>query len=98
MRFLGYLTVFLLSLGMAQAWDNDEMDIFDLVEEVNTINQNFYEYMELTPEATTSEIRKAYRKLSLILHPDKNSAEDAEIKFRWFVFYIFIQNCEHFDR
>merc|ERR1711863_140689 len=42
-----------------------------------------YEYMELTPEATTSEIRKAYRKLSLVLHPDKNDAEDASVKFRW---------------
>merc|ERR1711997_339005 len=59
------------------------MDIFDLVEEVNQIKQNFYEYMELTQEATTSEVRKAYRKLSLVLHPDKNDAEDAQIKFRW---------------
>ena len=70
----------MLTVSITSAWENDEYEIFDLVEEVN---QNFYEYMELTQEATTSEIRKAYRKLSLVLHPDKNDAEDASIKFRW---------------
>ena len=69
--------------GSALAWDDAEMEIFDLVEEVNTIEKNFYEYMEITNEATTSDIRKAYRRLSLILHPDKNDAEDASLKFRW---------------
>ena len=58
----------------------DELDIFDLVEEVN---QNFYSYLELTEDASTNEIRKAYRRLSLILHPDKNDAPDAGLKFRW---------------
>ena len=90
MRLFRIFTLFLLSFGVVHAWDDAEMDIFDLVEEVNSINQNFYEYMELTQEATTSEIRKAYRKLSLVLHPDKSDAEDAELKFRWFVFdYVF---------
>jgi len=68
---------------MVRAWEDAEYEIFDLVEEVNESKMNFYEYMELTQEATTSEIRKAYRKLSLVLHPDKNDAEDAQIKFRW---------------
>jgi len=83
MRLLRFLTIFVLSLGMVRAWDDAEYEIFDLVEEVNESKMNFYEYMELTQEATTSEVRKAYRKLSLVLHPDKNDAEDAEIKFRW---------------
>ena len=65
------------------AWDNDEFEIFDLVEEVNQVNKNFYEFLEIPNDASTSEIRKAYRRLSLILHPDKNQAEDAEEKFRW---------------
>lgn len=63
----------------AAAFDNDELEIFDLVEEVN---QNFYEYLELDPDgkATTNDVRKSYRRLSLVLHPDKNDAEDAEVK------------------
>ena len=81
---LHFTLVFLLVFQGTWAWDSDEYEIFDLVEELNEgVNQNFYEYMELTSEATTSEIRKAYRKLSLVLHPDKNSAEDAALKFRW---------------
>jgi len=71
----------LLTLPHAvQGFDNDELEIFDLVEEVN---QNFYQFLELEQTATTSEIKKAYRKLSLVLHPDKNDADDAELKFRW---------------
>ena len=45
--------------------------------------QNFYEFLEVTDKASTADVRKAYRRLSLVLHPDKNKAEDAEIKFRW---------------
>jgi len=29
-----------------------------------------------------ADLRRAYRKLSLQLHPDKNKEPDAEIKFR----------------
>jgi DnaJ family protein C protein 1 len=72
--------LFLCLISLSKAWDNDELEIFDLVEEVNG---NFYEYLEVKPDAGTSEIKKAYRRLSLILHPDKNDAEDASIKFRW---------------
>jgi len=61
------------------AWDSEEMDLFDLVEEVN---QNFYEVMEIDSTASTSEVRKAYKRLALILHPDKNKSPDAEIQFR----------------
>merc|ERR1719400_2673951 len=39
--------------------------------------------MEISNDASTSEIRKAYRRLSLVLHPDKNTADDAETQFRW---------------
>ena len=70
----------ILLVAKAKAFDQDELDIFDLVEEVN---QNFYEYLDLTQEASTNDIRKAYRRLSLVLHPDKNDAPDAGLKFRW---------------
>ncbi|CAK9817926.1 DnaJ homolog subfamily C member 1 [Anthophora plagiata] len=65
--------------GVANAWDNDELEVFDVVEEVN---QNFYEVLGVPQAANASEIKKAFRRLSLQLHPDKNSAEDAEQQFR----------------
>ena len=46
------------------------------------VNQNFYEYLAIPSDATTSEVKRAYRRLSLVLHPDRNDADDAELKFR----------------
>ncbi|XP_005108283.3 dnaJ homolog subfamily C member 1 [Aplysia californica] len=63
-------------------WDSDDFELFDLVEEVNA---NFYEVLEIDQSATTSEVRKAYRRASLLYHPDKNDAENAEEKFRQIV-------------
>ncbi|XDV27212.1 hypothetical protein PO909_030783 [Leuciscus waleckii] len=63
------------------AWDAD-LELFDLVEE---IPQTFYEFLSVNQDASSSEIRKAYRKLSLSLHPDKNKDEDAENQFRQLV-------------
>ncbi|XP_076757969.1 dnaJ homolog subfamily C member 1 isoform X2 [Xylocopa sonorina] len=65
--------------GSTSAWDNDELEVFDVVEEVN---QNFYEVLGVPQAANASEIKKAFRRLSLQLHPDKNPAEDAEQQFR----------------
>lgn len=36
----------------------------------------------LFKDASSADIRKAYRKLSLVLHPDKNKDENAETQFR----------------
>jgi curved DNA-binding protein CbpA len=33
-------------------------------------------------DASTSDVRKAYKTRALQLHPDKNDAADAEIQFR----------------
>ena len=38
--------------------------------------------MCILQDASSSEIKKAYRKKTLVLHPDKNEAPDAEEKFR----------------
>ncbi|KAL2175371.1 uncharacterized protein P884DRAFT_271642 [Thermothelomyces heterothallicus CBS 202.75] len=42
----------------------------------------FYEILELQKTCTDSEIKKAYRKLSLLTHPDKNGHEHADEAFK----------------
>ncbi|XP_001354998.3 dnaJ homolog subfamily C member 1 [Drosophila pseudoobscura] len=69
----------LLMCGTARAWHSEELEIFDLVEE---INKNFYEFMGINQTATNNEIKRAFRTLSIVLHPDKNPSEDANIQFR----------------
>lgn len=43
---------------------------------------NYYFYAGVEKTATTKEIKKAFRKLAMKFHPDKNKAADAEEKFR----------------
>ncbi|GAB0098417.1 dnaJ homolog subfamily C member 1 [Sergentomyia squamirostris] len=61
------------------AWDTGELEIFDLVED---INENFYTLLGIEQNATTAEVKRAFRTLSVIHHPDKTTAEDANVKFR----------------
>lgn len=43
---------------------------------------NYYETLGLSKDANESEIKKAYRGLSLKYHPDRNSAAEAKSKFQ----------------
>ncbi|KAM6989843.1 dnaJ homolog subfamily C member 1-like, partial [Tautogolabrus adspersus] len=63
------------------SWDAD-LELLDLVEE---IPQSFYQFLSVDQDASSAEIKKAYRRLSLSLHPDKNKDEDAENQFRQLV-------------
>ena len=42
----------------------------------------YYEKLKVDPGATTKEIRRAFKKLAITMHPDKSDAPDAELKFR----------------
>ena len=44
--------------------------------------RDYYDVLGLTKSASKDEIRKAYRKLSKMYHPDLNKEADAEDKFK----------------
>ncbi|XP_037693637.1 dnaJ homolog subfamily C member 1 [Choloepus didactylus] len=76
------LVLVLAAAGQARAWESGDLELFDLVEEVQI---NFYQFLGVQQDASSADIRKAYRKLSLTLHPDKNKDENAETQFRQLV-------------
>lgn len=43
----------------------------------------FYDVLGISPEATPSEIKKAYRKMAMLTHPDKHPDDpEAQAKFQ----------------
>lgn len=79
---LATLAVVLLLGGAARpahAWDSEELEIFDLVED---IAENFYTFVGQPPDCTLGELKRAFRTLSVQLHPDKNNGIDEGNRFR----------------
>nr|CAG4652087.1 EOG090X0BHG [Triops cancriformis] len=80
--FIDTLTCLLFILSSVQCWDSNELEIFDLIEEVG---ENFYTLLDIPRDCSSGDVKKAYRRLSLQVHPDKNDAPDADVKFRQLV-------------
>jgi len=76
MRLTTFLFAWLTLLAATVlAWEKEDHEIFDLVsalEGAEGKGTTFYSWLNVPPTATTSEISKAYRKMSMQLHPDKN--------------------------
>ncbi|KAH1015555.1 hypothetical protein HUJ05_013263 [Dendroctonus ponderosae] len=62
-----------------ETWDSDQLEVFDVVDEVK---ENFYDLLNISKDASSSEIRSGFRALSLKLHPDKNLDTDTSKEFR----------------
>ena len=75
------VAVWCLGSRFATAWTTEEAELYDLVEELG-VSTSFYDILGVSPDASTSDIRRAFRTKSLELHPDKSEAEDAEQQFR----------------
>ncbi|KZV76100.1 DnaJ-domain-containing protein [Peniophora sp. CONT] len=70
-----FCALFFVFAALAAAWTKEDHEIFDLVSALEAAEgkgTTFYSWLNVSSSATREELSKAYRKLSMQLHPDKN--------------------------
>ncbi|KAH9006809.1 DnaJ-domain-containing protein [Lactarius hatsudake] len=75
MRYLHIFSILVLLIGVVHAWTKEDHEIFDLVSAVEAAEgkgTTFYSWLDVPSSASVAEIGRAYRKKSMLLHPDKN--------------------------
>ena len=45
-------------------------------------SKDYYQELNIEPCATTAEIRRAYKRLALLWHPDRNQSREAGERFK----------------
>ena len=53
-----------------------------MITELILAKKDYYDILGVPKEATERQIKKAFHKLAMRYHPDKNKSPDAEMKFR----------------
>lgn len=53
-----------------------------MITELILAEEDYYEILGVTKDASERQIKKAFHKLAMKYHPDKNKSPDAEAKFR----------------
>lgn len=64
------------------------------------MSKNYYQILEIPTNSTKDEIKKAYKKLALKFHPDKNKATNAVEQFRLIseAYQVLTEQREQYDR
>lgn len=53
-----------------------------MITEIILAQEDYYEILGVPKDASERQIKKAFHKLAMKYHPDKNKSPDAEAKFR----------------
>lgn len=53
-----------------------------MITEIILAQKDYYEILGVSKDASERQIKKAFHKLAMKYHPDKNRSPDAEAKFR----------------
>ncbi|KAG8051644.1 hypothetical protein GUJ93_ZPchr0001g32823 [Zizania palustris] len=68
--------------GDASAARSYTAEQLEVVHQIKKHTRDYYQILGLEKDCTVEDVRKAYRKLSLKVHPDKNKAPGAEDAFK----------------